>query len=107
MLLKQGLIEVQNDCIVVKPGLGDFETTKLQLATALGYCFENAAGILEFDAVEEVQDLSDAGTGLKPHPQWSLGSILDAQTVVAPFSFLNEFTITLNDIFNCVFSEFI
>lgn len=40
MLLKQGLIEVQNDCIVVKPGLGDFETTKLQLATALGYCLE-------------------------------------------------------------------
>ena len=79
------MIEVQNDCIVVKPGLGDFETTKLELATALEYCLENAAGVLEFDAVVEVQDLSDAGTGLKPHPQWSLSSILDAQTVDAPF----------------------
>lgn len=85
MLVKQGLTEVQNDNIVVKPGLGDFETTKLQLATALGYCFENTADILEFDAVEEVQDFGDAGSGLKPHPQWSLGSILNAQTVVAPF----------------------
>ena len=84
MLLKQGMIEVQNDCIVVKPGLGDFETTKLELATALEYCLENAAGVLEFDAVVEVQDLSDAGTGLKPHPQWLPGSILAAWTIVAP-----------------------
>ena len=68
MLLKQGMIEVQNDCIVVKPGLGDFETTKLELATALEYCLENAAGVLEFETVQKIQVLTDAETSLKPCP---------------------------------------
>ena len=39
MLVKEGLVEVQNDCIVIQ---GDFETVRLQLAAASRECFEKS-----------------------------------------------------------------
>ena len=39
MLVKEELVEVQNDCIVIQ---GDFETVRLQLAAASPECFEKS-----------------------------------------------------------------
>ena len=50
MLVKQGLVVVQNDYIV---GKGEnFETTRLQLAIASRCALKMAGGILESDTVQ-------------------------------------------------------
>ena len=60
MLSKQGLVEVGNDCIV-----RNLDTTRLQLAAANRYCFEDGCGVLESNKVQKVEVLSDTGTCLK------------------------------------------
>ena len=47
-------------------------------------------GILEFDTVQKIQILSDVRMCLKSHPQWPLGSIFNAWTIVTPFWFLRN-----------------
>ena len=65
MLVKQGLVGVQNGYIVTS---GDLETIRLQLIAASNYCFENDWYILEIETVQKIQVLSDAGMCLKPNP---------------------------------------
>ena len=72
------MVGVQNVYRVVKLGGEDFEMTRLQLAAARRYFLKTAGGVIELDAVQKTQVLSDVGTCLKAHPQWPSGSILDA-----------------------------
>lgn len=74
MLIKKGLVDNQNGCIVT---VGDRETIKLKLAAASRSCFENGV-VLKFVTVQKSQVLIDAGTCLKLHTQCPLNSILDA-----------------------------
>ena len=76
VLVKQGLVGHVNGCIVTR---GDLDTIRLQLAAASkNTILRMVGGVLEFDIVQEIQVLSDAGMCLKPHPEGPLGSILDA-----------------------------
>ena len=68
MLVKQGLIGVQNGCIVIR----------LQWHLPADIFLKMAGSDLEFDTVQKIQVLGDEGMCLKPYPQWPLGSILDA-----------------------------
>ena len=71
MLVKQGLAGAQNGCIVRR---GDLETITLQLLADT--VLRTAGGVLEFDTVQKIHVLSDAGACLKSHPQWPLAPFL-------------------------------
>ena len=66
MLVKQGLIGVQNCCIITR---GDHETIRLQLAAASRFVLRMVGGALETDTVHKTEVLRDTGTYLKSHPQ--------------------------------------
>ena len=46
-----------------------------------------AGDVLESDPVQKIQVLSDAGTCLRPHPQWALDSILMPEPQLLHFAF--------------------
>ena len=78
MLIQRGLVGVQNVYRVVKLGGEGFEMTRLQLAAARRYFLKTAGGVLELDAVQKIQVLSDMETCLRPHPQRPPSCIWDA-----------------------------
>lgn len=66
---------------MVAQARADLETKVCAAAAVL----RMAGGALESDNVQKIQVLSDAGTCLKPHPQWPPSSVLDACSTVTPF----------------------
>ena len=46
--------------------------------TFTGFFFEGLVCVLEFDTVQEIQDLSDTGTCVEPQPSWASGSSWNA-----------------------------
>ena len=67
---------------MVVNGVGNFETTRKQLAITSRYCLKIAGGVLELDPVQKVQILNDAEMCPKAHPPWPSSLIVDGCSIV-------------------------